>query len=304
MRRVGARIRVPAPLGERAFRVGEGAVAGLTRGRLAGPDLARPHHGVRVPSGAGDPLLDYAPLLRPGDRFSHTSAARRLGAPLPSWAEDLVHVTAGPGLRMPRGRGVTGHEADGRERLIVGGLPISLPEEAFVSLAAILPLTALVAVGDFLVLAPRRPEPGRPWASPEQLEAAASEPGRRGVRRARQACSLVRFGVESAKETELRLELVLSGLPEPECGVQIHRASGSWIGWFDLVWPRWRVVVEYDGDQHRTSREQYERDQWRTEALAEEGWALIRVRASGLGLAAPSTVARVRRALLTAGWRP
>ena len=113
----------------------------------------------------------------------------------------------------------------------------------------------------------------------------------------------MRLGAESAKETELRLELILSGLPEPECGVAIHRATGAWIGWFDLVWPRWRVVVEYDGDQHRTSRQQYERDQRRAEALAEEGWTLVRIRASGLGSAAPTTVARVRRALVAAGWR-
>ena len=243
-------------------------------------------------------------LLRPGDRFSHSTAAAILGAPLPRLEEGLIHITAGPGLRMPRARGVIGHEFDDRSVIDVRGLPVSESPEVFVSLGSILPLRFLVAVGDYLVLDPRRAEHGRPWATIAQLHLAAQEVGRRGIRSTRSALEYVRLGVESTKETELRLELVMAGLPEPECGHEVRDRLGRWIGWFDLAWPTFRVLGEYDGDQHGTSTAQYDRDLRRVDAVREDGWNHLRVRKSGLGAGAPATVAQFRRALIRGGWHP
>lgn len=62
------------------------------------------------------------------------------------------------------------------------------------------------------------------------------------------------------------------------------------------------MVVEYDGDQHRTSRSQYVRDVERHEALAACGWTVIRVLADELFSRPQDVVDRVQRALRRAGW--
>jgi len=278
-----------------SFRVGAGLEAGLTEGRLRGPSFVAPHFGVRVPAGVElPPQLRYAPLLRPGDRFSHTSAAEWYGAPLPA-GERPVHVTNGAGLIHPRRPGVVGHR-DARDAVDWLGLPVSAPDETFIECASLLGPAALVAIGDYLVLSPRIPEPGRPFASIDALRAAAAPP-RRGAKRARAAVELVRGGVESPRETRLRLLLVGAGLPEPVCGYPLHDDDGDVVGWFDLAWPERRVLGEYDGDQHRTSTEQCERDIRRFDRAADLAWRVIRVRKHGLAAGAAETIARFRRAL-------
>lgn len=98
-------------------------------------------------------------------------------------------------------------------------------------------------------------------------------------------------------ETRLRLLLQDAGIPEPRCGFELRTRRGRRIGWFDLAWPDRRVIAEYDGDQHRTSTEQYERDIRRFDEAADEGWRVIRVRRAGILRRPSDTVARVRRAL-------
>ena len=118
---------------------------------------------------------------------------------------------------------------------------------------------------------------------------------------ARRALGRVRSGVESPRETELRLLLEDAGLPRAECGYQLHDAQGQAVGWFDLAWPQWRTIAEYDGDQHRTSTRQYELDISRFDRAAEADWRVVRVRNSGL--AHPrNTIERVIRALERGGW--
>ncbi|MCU1440887.1 MAG: hypothetical protein JWP85_1884 [Rhodoglobus sp.] len=104
-------------------------------------------------------------------------------------------------------------------------------------------------------------------------------------------------------ETRLRILLEDAGLPRPECGFELLDDCGRAIGWFDLAWPDFRVIAEYDGDQHRTSTRQYERDISRFDAAADADWRVIRVRGSGILVSPDTTVDRVRRALERAGWR-
>jgi very-short-patch-repair endonuclease len=290
---------LPEPFRARPFAVREARDAGVGRGRLQSSDLARPFYGVRV-SGTFDRLSAYAPRLRPGDRYSHTSAAALWGAPLPPGARDDVHVTAAVGMVRPRAAGVLGHRTsvtgDATTR---NGLPVSRAVTAFVECAELLDLVSLVCIGDHLVLEPRVLEPHdvRPHCTIEELEEEAARLSRRGAVRARAAAELVRAGVESPMETRLRLLLQDAGIPEPRCGFELRTRRGRRIGWFDLAWPDRRVIAEYDGDQHRTSTEQYERDIRRFDEAADEGWRVIRVRRAGILRRPSDTVARVRRAL-------
>lgn len=299
--------RVPlAPaLEHRPFSFAQAEALGTGRGRLAGPDLIRPFHGVRA-VGDHPRHLMYAPRLRAGDRFSHTTAAELWGAPLPSGLGDLIHVTAAQDLTRPRTRGVLGHESGHAAFVLRSGVPISDATTTFVELASLLDQTELVAVGDYLILNPRVLDPHdvRPFTTVTKLRAAIGRERVPGVANARKALARVRSGVESPKETELRLLLEEAGIPRAECGFELRDAGGRSIGWFDLAWPDFKVIAEYDGDQHRSSTRQYERDIARFDAAAEADWRVIRVRASGLASRPDETVARVQRALMQARWAP
>jgi very-short-patch-repair endonuclease len=100
------------------------------------------------------------------------------------------------------------------------------------------------------------------------------------------------------------LLLVRAGIPEPSLNVGVSSRQGRLLGRGDLVWPEWRTVVEYDGDNHRTSDKQYDRDIRRIEDFVAAEWRVVRVRKRGLFVATSDTVARVRSALAAGGWRP
>lgn len=159
-------------------------------------------------------------------------------------------------------------------------------------------MPALVAIGDHLVLDPRvlDPHDERPHIRLGELRSAVAQATGRNIRTARAAAALVREGVESPRETALRLLVHALGLPEPVCGYLVCDREGREIGYFDLVWPELRIIVEYDGDQHRTSAYQYDRDIRRFDRASEAGYRVIRVRARGLGADLDETIVRLRRA--------
>lgn len=282
-----------------SFTVAEALALGHSASRLRGRDLERPFRGVRTHrDGALSAIDGYAPLLRPGDRFSGVTALALWGAPLPH-PPHPVHVTAAGGRTRPRRAGVVGHDGPRAEPVTRHGLPVSPPALAFLEAAGVLREQDLVAAGDHLVLDPRVLDPLdiRPHIGLDELRAHMEAAAGRHVRAARRAAARVREGVESRAETLLRLLLADAGLPDPQCGVAIRDARGRHIGYFDLAWPDRRVIAEYDGDQHRTSTYQYDRDIRRFDRATEAGYRVIRVRARGLGPDLPETLARIRAAL-------
>jgi very-short-patch-repair endonuclease len=101
--------------------------------------------------------------------------------------------------------------------------------------------------------------------------------GRRGMKAARAVLELVDNGAQSPKETWLRLLLVRAGLPRPQTQIVIRNQWGWAEAYLDMGWEDIKVAVEYDGDQHRTSRTQYVKDIRRTEMLQRNGWIVVRV---------------------------
>ena len=291
---MGPRIPLdPRFLGE-PFRVGDARTVGIGEGRLRGRDLARPYFGVRA-AAPTDPEHGYAPLLRAGERFSHVSAARLWGVPLPAGL-DAVHTTVERGTRA-RSRGVVGHRSALGSTVTRCGLPVSDPATLFLELATILDDGDLVVVGDHLVREPRILDPAdiRPHITLAHLEVAVGAARGRGSVRARTASALVRDGADSPMETRLRLLALEAGLPEPI--LQFELIGGRQrVGWFDLAWPERRLIAEYDGDQHRTSTRQYDRDIRRFDAAHELGWTVVRVRARGVLVEPDDTRRRLRAA--------
>jgi hypothetical protein len=164
-------------------------------------------------------------------------------------------------------------------------------EHAFASAAVQLDLVELVTAGDWLLRLG--------CCSLMSLRSYAASSTGRGGARARRAAALVRERVDSPRETRLRLLLVLAGLPDPECNVLVGTDDRP-IGRVDLVYQQFRVIIEYEGDQHRSNARQWNTDIHRHEDFAEGGYTLVRITA--LRMRRPrDVVRRVFAALRCAG---
>lgn len=308
---------LPAAVAHRAFSRVDGHRHGVGDNRLRRSDLTAPFSGVRVPAGAPpggflDRCRSYAVRLRPGQFFSHETAARLWRMPTGE-THDLqsppLHVSALTGCASaPTARNLRGHDVSDRSVSVQYrfGLPVSDVVSTWMHMGSIWSVHDLVAAGDAIVFAPRYPMAGdeRPFTTIAELRKRLATYRGRGKRRLAFALELVREAVESPMETHLRLLIVRSGLPEPAINVDITDDSGRFLGRADLYYPRYGIVVEYDGDHHRRNRTVYAADQQRIADLRDNGQVVIRVMIEGLRGEAHRTVALVRKELLAAGWRP
>jgi very-short-patch-repair endonuclease len=69
----------------------------------------------------------------------------------------------------------------------------------------------------------------------------------------------------------------------------------------DLVFGRQRVILEYEGDGHRTDAVQWMRDIRRHDAMVAAGWRVIRVTRHDLFVARPEFLARLARTFRAKG---
>jgi hypothetical protein len=157
----------------------------------------------------------------------------------------------------------------GDEVTRVAGLPVTTPARTAFDLARREPIGDAVARLDALMRA-------KPFSVETVLSQAKRHRGARGLRQLRAVLPRVDPGAASPKETWLRLLLVDGGLPVPETQIPVV-ANYRTIALLDMGWERFKVAVEYDGDQHRTQRRQYVRDLRRIKALEQLGWIVIRV---------------------------
>ncbi|MEB3983825.1 DUF559 domain-containing protein [Mycobacterium sp. 663a-19] len=181
-------------------------------------------------------------------------------------------------------------ESDEVTRVV--GLPVTTSARTAFDLARLLPASDAVARLDALARA-------KPFCAEDVLLLAKRHPGARGLRQLRAVLPRVDPGAESPKETWLRLLLVDAGLPVPTTQIPVQE---NWrlVGLLDMGWERYKVAVEYDGDQHRTSRRQYVHDMRRLKMLQRLGWIVMRVIAEDR----PDDVVReVREALRRQGCR-
>ncbi|WP_092964208.1 hypothetical protein [Agromyces sp. CF514] len=235
--------------------------------------------------------------MPPGQVFSHATAAMLLGLPLPRAVERdaRVHVTALEGGRAPRRSGVAGYSTTGHPLVRqVRGLRVLAPADAWCSLAGLLRHDDLVAAGDRLVGLPS------PMATFDEIDRAIVRHGNRaGAAKLRRARADLRADSYSRPETLARLALIRAGLPEPEPNGVIELRSGRRTRG-DLVFRAYRVLVEYDGEQHRLDLEQWTTDVTRLNDLAADGWLVIRATKR---MPRAELVARAESALLERGWR-
>lgn len=278
-----------------AFTVGLARASGATRARLRAGDLSAPFHGIRSRTVATDVralVISYLPKLRPGEHVTHATAIALVGGWIPDRLRAAVDVAVPRPTGRARGRGVRGHEAAAASGWRFGPVPIAHPAEAWCQSAELMDERELVIAADSLM---RRHDP---VLSREQLGAAvAAWSGRRGVRALRRAHERCREGTDSVAETELRLDAEDLGMTSFVVNAVIRDEAGRFVAYGDLVDPERRVVLEYDGQQHRLDDIQYGRDVDRLDELARLGWRVIRVNGSHRGARRRAVLLRARDAL-------
>ncbi|HLR44814.1 MAG TPA: hypothetical protein VK065_06460 [Brevibacterium sp.] len=259
---------------------------------IAGDGLLAPLYGVRMdrapteeithPAWADDEWFAERARLaavqsrRPGALGSHSTAALLHGIPLPTYARrrrSPVHVVSPEGSAV-RLRGVQGHRGRIVEQPVeVGGVSVCGALQTLVQLAPMLTERDLIIAVEGLM---------GPWhgpaISPDAVAAAAvRHAGARGLVRLRSALSRARPGVGSPQESELRLDLVELGFPEPTVGSRIWVESMQRHLSPDLLYDQIATVIEYEGEHHRTDRDQYTFDIRRMNAFRSVGYYVERV---------------------------
>ncbi|WP_145224743.1 hypothetical protein [Rudaeicoccus suwonensis] len=255
--------RTPVLL-EGPFTTAQGLAAGVTYKQLRGPayEAVHPRRGVwvraRTPRDLGFWLAADRLILPPDAALSHATGLVMYGVPL---------ATTGPRHWSTA--------TSGRTRLavrlhrvnclgmttVVRGVRVLSPMDCFVGAASEMSLLNMIQVGDWLLT--------HEHISLAQVRACAST---RSAFRIRSAAEWMRIGAESFRETSTRVILRLSGLPQPEVNMDIVDAAGQFVARGDLPFPRWKLLVEYDGWYHERSAEQRQRDLLRREALERLGW--------------------------------
>lgn len=290
-------VPLPPDIRARPVRITELVELGISERRSYGRDLQRPFSGVRSQgldlTVLSDRCAAYRARMTPDQFFSHSTAAMLHGIPVPMtlWREVRLHVSVLRPAYPPDTVGVVGH----RLRAPVGcstiaGLSVSDPVTTWCLLGSMVDIRDLIAAADYLV-------GPKPKATLAQLEAAvAAWHGQNGVAALRTALPFVRPRVRSPRETLLRLLLLDAGLPEPEINYWIYDDHGQFLAESDLVYPEEKVVIEYEGDHHRTDVGQWRKDIARRESLEDAGWRVIRVSAADLDLYPDRLIARIRKA--------
>ncbi|KQX05033.1 MULTISPECIES: hypothetical protein [unclassified Leifsonia] len=191
-------------------------------------------------------------------------------------------------------RGIIGHRGlPGVALGVQNGLRVVSPCDAWCQMVSSLDLDEAIVAGDGLVGWPH------PLATLDDLDTAIERFGRRpGARRIADARPHIREWSASPRETLLRLATLRAGYPDAELNGLIVLSSGRRTHG-DLVYRKYKILLEYDGEQHRLDGGQFATDVKRLNDFSEDGWIVIRVVRH---TSEREALARLDRALRSRGW--
>jgi very-short-patch-repair endonuclease len=286
---MGRRPTIPVALRRRPFTLAEAREAGISRKHLGGRSWRRLGSQMYCWTGwledPWDLLLAWQRRLPPDAVFAATTAAWlwRVGANPARPIEAIVPLTSGsrsrPGLTVRR---ATLTADDITE---IRGFRVTTLERTLCDLCARMPeIDSLIAIDMALFTGQ--------MTSTAVGHFADRVRGRPGARRMGQL-AVVSAPAESPMETRLRWLLLNANLPMPAVQVDLRDAEGDFIGRADLYYPAARLVIEYDGLNHR---DRLAEDNRRQNLLINAGFTLLRFTASDLER--PNLVASQVRALL------
>ncbi|MCL7459374.1 hypothetical protein M8I35_19560 [Micromonospora sp. MSM11] len=130
-------------------------------------------------------------------------------------------------------------------------------------------------------------------------DVAARNADRPGGRRARWVFGLADPGARSPAESELRVRLVLAGLPRPAVRHPVRITAGLVVH-ADLAWSAYRVAVAQDGRHAEADGGRLDR----IARLVGAGWLVLPVTDRRLRHDFPGVLREARVALGARGWRP
>lgn len=229
-----------------------------------------------------------AACLASGGVASHRSAARLFG--LRGFERDAQVEICVDSRRAPCLDGVVAHRSGGLERAEIGGIPVAMPGEVLLQLAAVAPGRVAGAVNDMLV---RRilTLPGLVRSLQRRAER-----GRNGTEVLRDVVAeQVRAGAPTESWLEDRLVEFLRArrYPDPVRQFWVQTPGGRFR--LDFAWPDLHLDLEGDGRLFHTSPQQRRKDQARDEALGQVGWAVERIAWLPLAEDPDAVDARLRR---------
>lgn len=155
------------------------------------------------------------------------------------------------------------------EICLIDGMAVTTPARTALDLACRNPPLRAITAIDALARATRMT-----MSDVDRL--VARHQGMRGLQAGRSALDLVDAGAESPRETWVRLLLIRNGFPRPQTQIEIRDEYGWTVGYADMGWEDVKVVVEYEGADHRTA-DRFNKDVRRIECLDELGWIVVRV---------------------------
>lgn len=211
-----------------------------------------------------------------------------------SWVDSDIAIELVAGVRRQRGLLVRDETLADGETTQVSGLRVTTVARTAFDLARYLPRDKAVPRLDALANV-------RPFTATDVLSVANRHPGARGLRQLRVALPLIDGGSESPRETWLRLLFVDAGLPCPTTQFVIRDEQGGYVRRVDMCWEAYKVGAEYDGQQHRSDRDQYVRDVRVNRVLQRLGWHIVHVIKED---ARAEIIREARAALIARGWRP
>ncbi len=272
------------------FTVTHNGTADLTYAQTRHRELWTPTRGVRatiLEDTWRDHVAAVALVLPAGAAFSHSTAARLIGLPLPQLSPYPLEVTR-EGAKIRR------HGVRGYQRHLTGeveiwhGLPATRPLRTWRDLGGRLDIPHLVAIADVLLR--------RALCTEEDLHDLHGVHHRKLLQ---QAANLADAGSWSPRESLLRVAMRTRGLPAPELNGLIVE-DGDVLGRGDFVWREWRVIADYDGGHHGHARQRHQDAQTRDDYRF-GNWDHVPL-TSAMDLT--QTAHRVERALRKKGWAP
>jgi hypothetical protein len=288
--RVSRAPRIPPEFKLRPFSLEEAREAGLTRHALSGEAWQRIGAGLyRWKELPGDPWLTLSAWRRvlPAQTvFAGASAAWLHGIDLE--APESVEVVLPPSssVRTRAGLIVRHGHIPPPDVASIRGLRVTSLHLTLASLClrrskgeALVALDASVRLG---------------LADPASLcQYAKTAKGRPGMARMR-SLALLAAAAESPMETRLRWLLIQAGLPRPQVQTNLHDGDSRFVGRADIYYPEARLVIEFDGGNHR---ERMVEDNRRQNLIINGGYRVLRFTAVDIYKRANALVAEVRDAL-------
>ena len=212
-----------------------------------------------------------------GTVVSHLTAAALFGL---AKAPTEVAVTIPPGTSGRRLRSVNVHRRPLRrgERAVKDRVPCTSPVRTVVDCSEVLGVEAVCDMVDS-ALCRKLMEPSRLIQAAEAALPGSRKARRAGIGRLLEALEIWRSGAPPGSPPEAKLQRRLKewGLPAAQRQVEVYDPDGRFLARADLGIVEWKVLLEYDSDEHHGPRcwiadgERMDRVEQRT------GWRMVSV---------------------------